>query len=93
MNDTHFPNELGSIPLEGRLSGRKLHMSNLKGGLAEKGCKRNAHLHPRHTQESSQIYYKITTETFQLLHKALGTQGYKRTTGASPSNLRQLGDH
>ena len=73
MNDTHFPNELGSIPLEGRLSGRKLHMSNLKGGLAEKGCKRNAHLHPRHTQESSQIYYKITTETFQLLHKALGT--------------------
>ena len=73
MNDTHFPNGLGSIPLEGRLSGRKLNMSNLKGGLAENGCKRNANLHPRHTQESSQIHYRITTETFQLLHMALGT--------------------
>ena len=48
-------------------------MSNLNGDLAEKGCKLIAKLHPRHTQESSQIYYKITRETFQLLHKALGT--------------------
>ena len=73
MNDTHFPKELGSIPLEGGLSGRKLNMSNLKGGLAEKRCKLISKLHPRHTQESSQICYKITTETFQLLHMALGT--------------------
>ena len=73
MNDTHFPNQLGAIPIEGGLSCRKLHVSNLKGVLAEKGCKLISKLHPRHTQESSQIYYKITTETFQLLHMVLGT--------------------
>lgn len=73
MNNTHFPNELGSTRLEGGLSGRKLNMSNVKGGLAEKGCKLISKLHPRLTQESSHIYYKITTETFQVLHMALGT--------------------
>lgn len=52
MNDTDFPNELGSTPLEGGLSGRKLNMSNLKGGLAEKGCKLISKLHPRHTRRA-----------------------------------------
>ena len=58
MNDTHFSNELGPIQLEEGLSGRKLNMSNLKGGLAEKRSKLISKLHPRHIQESSQIGYK-----------------------------------
>ena len=44
-------------------------MSN-KGWLAKKGCKLIFKSHPRHTQRSSQIGYKITTETFLTLAHA-----------------------
>lgn len=81
MNDTHFPNELGSIQLEGGLSGRKLNMSNLKGGLAEKGCKLISKLHPRHTQESSQIYYKITRDFSTPAHGPRHTEDTKGPQG------------
>ena len=66
------------------LSGRKVHMGH-EGWPSQKRCKLIAKAHPRHNQESSQ------RDRSNSCTCALGTQGYKLTTGASSGNLRKLG--
>ena len=66
---------------------RKLGMSN-EGWPIWKGCKLISKPHPRHTQEISQMGYKITAEAFST--PACGPyahSGYRLTHGAFPSNL------
>ena len=66
-------------------------MSN-KGWHSQKGYKLISKPYSRDTQKSAQIGYKITTESFLIpAHGPWAHSGYKLTTGASPSNLRQLG--
>ena len=68
------------------LSGRKVHMGH-EGWPSQKRCKLIAKAHPRHNQESSQ------RDRSNSCTCALGTQGYKLTTGASSGNLRSMGSH
>ena len=69
---------------------RKLGMSN-EGWPNWKGCKLTSKPHPRHTQEISQIGYKITTEAFPTpAHGLYAHSGYKLTYGTSSSNLQSV---
>ena len=66
-------------------------MSN-KGWPSLKGCKLMSKSHLRPAQESSQICYKNNHKDFSgSCTCPQAHTGYKLTTGASSSNLRQLG--